>query len=342
MSHSSIGHFKKMYSVIFSVVTMKLGLLLMLLAGCSVTPVYFTYSDKQQVAPVRQSTITKSQWIHGSLDCGADKQPAHDIYKHDENSFIIRQNKCLTFEAPFIYVLVGEQKILVLDTGDIRESSEYSLFEVLKETLGNDRISGKQWLVLHTHGHSDHFMGDSAFKNRPNVRLVTTSASDVHRFFAFNTWPQRQKEIDLGGRKIIVLPTPGHQEEAITLYDEKNKWLLTGDTLYPGHIYVKHWEAYRNSIRKLASFAKDNEIQAIFGGHIEMKDQPGAYYAIGSTYQPAEAQLDLSVDSLNKLHEVLKTVDTPTELVFNKFIIKPMGSMQKTISNFTRWVTQQR
>ncbi|MFT5816448.1 MAG: hypothetical protein ACI9VT_004227, partial [Psychroserpens sp.] len=32
------------------------------------------------------------------------------VYKHDVNSFIIWQKKCLTFGAPLIYILVDKQK----------------------------------------------------------------------------------------------------------------------------------------------------------------------------------------------------------------------------------------
>jgi hypothetical protein len=38
---------------------------------------------------------------------------------------------------------------------------------------------------------------------------------------------------------------PDNQEETISIYDHQTKWLMTGDTLYPGYIYVKDWQAYR-------------------------------------------------------------------------------------------------
>ena len=115
---------------------------------------------------------------------------------------------------------------------------------------------------------------------------------------------------------------------------------MTGDTLYPGYIYVKDWEAYRNSIDRLATFASNNKVAAIFGAHIEMKNQARLYYAIGSTYQPNEAQLDLSVERLQALNTELKKSDKPHEIIFDDFIIKPMSGFQKTLSNAARWITQ--
>lgn len=115
---------------------------------------------------------------------------------------------------------------------------------------------------------------------------------------------------------------------------------MTGDTLYPGYIYIKDCDAYRNSIDKLATFSKNNEVTAIMGSHIEMKSQSRAYYPLGSTYQPNEAQLDLSVNSLHKLNDRLKNTEKPKEIIFDDFIISPMGGLQKALSNVARWFTQ--
>lgn len=308
--------------------------LFIFVSACSAQP---AENEKQQTLSAKQkSVIGKRNWIHGSLDCDTNHEPANDIYKHDEQTFIIRQNKCLTFEAPFIYVLVGKHKILILDTGAIDDDSTYSLGSEIEKMLGKEQFSSKEVLVIHTHGHSDHYKGDSYFEGRANVKLIKPSAKELYQYFGFTDWPQGQATIELGERLLTVLPTPGHQEEAIAIYDNKTKWLMTGDTLYPGYIYVKDWDSYRNSIDKLTLFASHNEITAIMGSHIEMKDQPASYYPIGSTYQPNEAQLDLSVQSLHRLNSKLN--DKSTEIIFDHFIIKPMNIFQKTLSNIVRWV----
>lgn len=45
-------------------------------------------------------------------------------------------------------------------------------------------------------------------------------------------------EIDLGGRVLKVIHTPGHSPESIMLHDEKNELLFTGDSFYPGYLYA--------------------------------------------------------------------------------------------------------
>jgi glyoxylase-like metal-dependent hydrolase (beta-lactamase superfamily II) len=287
-----------------------------------------------------RSTIAKSNWIHGSENCNTNQEPVFDVYRHDDNSFIIRQNKCLTFEAPFSYVLIGEQKILVIDTGALSGNPEFSLYTELKKVIGKNQLETKKMLVIHSHSHSDHYKGDIYFNGNKNVEIVKTSASNVRSFFSFNDWPQGQVTIDLGERRITVLPTPGHQEEAISIYDPHTKWLMTGDTLYPGYIYVKDWEAYRKSIDRLAHFTKNNDVTAIMGAHIEKQKSPNSYFPIGSTYQPNEANLDLRIENLQALNRELKKIDKPREIIFDDFIIKPMNSFQKVLSNAARWFAQ--
>lgn len=287
-----------------------------------------------------QSLLAKQSWLHGAKDCTTSSDPAYDSYQYSKQTFILRQSKCLSYEAPFIYVLMGRDKLLVLDTGALDESVDHSLYAVLEDLLGKEVVAAKEMLVIHTHGHRDHYRGDYAFANRPKVTLVKPSANDVEKFFGFSNWPEGRATLDLGGRALIVMPTPGHQEEAITVYDPQTQWLLTGDTVYPGVIYVKDWPAYRDSIRKLAAFAAEHKVAAIMGAHIEMKQQAGTYYPVGSTYQPDEASLDLPVQDLRALAMRLDAEDVPQTLVFDTFIIEPMGYLQKTLSNVIRWFSR--
>ena len=291
--------------------------------------------------PVKtESVLGEHQWIHGSIDCAVNSDPEIDGYAHDQATYIFRQNKCQTFEAPFIYVLAGKDKILVLDTGDIENSSGSSLLQTLRSVLGQEAIETKAILVIHSHSHGDHSRGDSQFEGKPNVTIVKPSGDDVMSFFGFNEWPNGQASIELGGRTLVVIPTPGHQEEAITIYDPKTKWLLTGDTLYPGYIYVKHWEAYKNSITRLALFSETNEVTAVLGSHIEMTSEPGIYYPVGTTFQSDEAALDLAPEALRKLSSTLQEPGVKKELVFDRFIVKQMNFIQRTLSNLVRGITQ--
>ena len=288
----------------------------------------------------RESVLDKNGWIHGSIDCAVNEDAAIDVYSHDQTTFILRQNKCLSFEAPFIYVLVGASKVLVLDTGATESPAEFPLHKTIQSAIGQETLATKEILVVHSHSHSDHYKGDLQFRGKPRTTLVNPSGDDVKKFFGFREWPSEPVSLELGGRTLIVIPTPGHQEEAISIYDPQTKWLLTGDTVYPGFIYIKDWGDYKASIARLVSFSAAHEVSAILGAHIEMAREPGEYYPIGTTFQPDEAALDLELEALLKLNSELQDSDVEKELVFDKFVVAPMSWLQKSISNIARWVTQ--
>jgi len=188
-------------------------------------------------------------------------------------------------------------------------------------------------LVIHTHSHSDHYSGDAQFVEQKKVTLVPASADGINDFFAFEHWPNKPVTLELGGRSITVIPTPGHQEEAISIYDNQTKWLLTGDTFYPGYVYIKNWLDYKASISRLTAFTDENIVSAILGSHIEMKNSAGEYYEIGTTYQPKEASLVLTTSDLVALNTALSELDKPDKVALEAFIVEPLGFFPKLIGS---------
>src|SRR5580704_3687427 len=75
--------------------------------------------------------------------------------------------------------------------------------------------------------------------------------------FHITRWLHDGDAIDLGGRTLKVIATPGHTPDAIALLDEKNSLLFTGDSFYLGPIYLYRPEtdldAYVESMKKLAA-----------------------------------------------------------------------------------------
>lgn len=318
----------------------------LLLMGCS-APITAQAVNGQNVGAVQPSVIAKTQWQHGAQDCENHHDTggalAFDVYQHDAHSYILRQSKCLTFEAPFIYVLVGTKTILVLDSGALDEAkfSAYAEIEtILTKTLGKAQFAARDILLAHSHGHRDHYLGDDYFKGQAKVTVIAPNLKAVQGYFGFDNWPSGEKTLDLGDRLLTVMATPGHQEQAISIYDPQTKWLMTGDTLYPGVIYVKDWDSYRSSIDRMAKFTASNDVSAIMGAHIEMKREGGSYYPIGTQYQPDEAQLDLSVAHLSHLNEQLKNNPDEQDINLGYAIIAPMGFLQKTLSNIVTWLRE--
>ena len=275
------------------------------------------------------------KWIHGSPDFSKGIEPPIQVFQQDKSTWVLRQNKCLSFEAPFMYLLLGDDRALLLDTGATDNPESFPLYTTVRSLIGERSL-----LVLHSHSHGDHCRGDEQFIAQAGVELVAPNTAGLRAFLDAADRTGNDRNIELGGRKIFVLETPGHQEESITLYDSQTRWLLTGDTVYPGLIYVKDWEAYRESISRLARFARNHEVVAVLGAHIEMTDRAGEYYPIGTVYQPHEAPLPLSPRALQTLDTALAKADGKETVQLDELVIQPMNAMQRTLSNVARFFTQ--
>src|SRR5205823_5093469 len=82
---------------------------------------------------------------------------------------------------------------------------------------------------------------------------------------------------------------------SIPLYDRQTGILMTGDSLYPGRLYVGDAEfpAFVASIRRLVDFTRDKPVAHILGTHIEQSRTPFVDYPRGTIYQPDEHSLEL-------------------------------------------------
>ena len=132
-------------------------------------------------------------------------------------------------------------------------------------------------------------------------------------FFHLNTWPNDEAHFDLGQRELVIIPIPGHDEMSIAIYDPQTQWLLTGDTIYPGRLYVRDVRAFCSSIERLSAFSKEHQVRYLMGNHIEMTRTKGVDYPTGTTYQPEEHTLPLGLTVLSEL-------SVACERIVNKFV----------------------
>src|SRR5262249_12994999 len=76
-------------------------------------------------------------------------------------------------------------------------------------------------------------------------------------------------KINLGGRTVEIIATTGHTPASIALLDRENGLLFTGDTYYPGDIWLyrpeTNLDAYVVSAQKLAALAP--QIKLVLGAH---------------------------------------------------------------------------
>ena len=266
------------------------------------------------------------KWIDGTLA----EEPATQVQSLDADTFVIRQSVKTNFEAPFLYLLFGRERALLIDTGAEGGQIRPTVDRLIADWLSKHGRSAIPLIVAHSHSHGDHVAGDAAFRDRPGTTVVGLKPADVAGFFGIATWPSEIVRFDLGGRALSIIPTPGHQAAAIMVYDPRLRILLSGDTLYPGRLYVpvNFLADDRASIDRVAAFAAKYAIRAALGAHIEMTRTPGLDYPHEAPAHPDEHPLELPAQTISELQTGLKApLDAPDQSqVHDRFIIVPVAA----------------
>lgn len=285
------------------------GLIGLLLSACATVPT----DDAAQAF--------LEPWINGT----ATSEPQLQVQRYDRDTFVIRQSIRTNFEAPFIYLLFGRERALLLDTGAgnvaIRPTIE-RIIEERRQTNGGKTIS---LIVAHTHAHQDHIAGDAEFAGRSDTRVVGTAAAEVARFFELIPWPGRTSVIDLGGRVLDVIAAPGHENSHLMLFDRRTRILLSGDSLYPGRLYYKRADLpiYRASMKRVVTALRGRKIGWIMGAHIEL-NKAGSQFPAKATVHPDERRLELPATALPTLLDRLnQTSEQSDALSTGEFVLYP-------------------
>jgi glyoxylase-like metal-dependent hydrolase (beta-lactamase superfamily II) len=209
-----------------------------------------------------------------------------EVYKVSEGVFAIYEPH--QAEEVISYLVVGTKQAVLFDTG---------------MGIGNihnlvSRLTVRPVVVLNSHTHNDHVGGnwqfpfvygmDTAF-TRTNAKGSREDAQselgpgmicgDLPKTFdsaAYATKPWKISlavhdgfKINLGGRTLEIISTPGHTPDAIALLDRANGLLFTGDTYYPAPIWLYRPEtdldAYVASVQRLAALAP--QVKLVLGAH---------------------------------------------------------------------------
>ncbi|MEU8502112.1 MBL fold metallo-hydrolase [Streptomyces lavendulae] len=225
--------------------------------------------------------------VEGSLDVvwhAGWSSPKHDpapeiqVHAYSEHTVLLRQNMSVHFEAPFLFLLFGNDRALLLDTGASADPDHFPLRETVDRLVADwlERHPRPEYplLVAHTHGHGDHIAADRQFADRPRTTVVGPGLDEVTAAFGLADWPHRAGTLDLGGRIVDLIPGPGHQRAALVFHDRHTGLLLTGDSLYPGRLYVEDRAAYSATVDRLLDFCGTRPVRHVLGCHIEMTTTP--------------------------------------------------------------------
>ncbi|MEP6491260.1 MAG: MBL fold metallo-hydrolase [bacterium] len=280
---------------------MKKVSMLLLAAGTGALACVHASHAIRQVQPGHLATT----WYAGGKSCAG---PQFRVQPYNDDFFVLRQAACTNYEKPFLYLIFGRDRALLFDTGAGGVDVATPIDTLMRAWLAREKRPSIDLVVSHSHAHGDHVAGDTQFVNRPHITLVGRDTASVRAFFGIRSWPTDSGTIDLGDRILDVIPIPGHQPASIALYDRRTGVLLTGDTFYPGRLYVRDTAAYARSISRLADFTRHHQITHMLGAHVEQSRTPFKDYPVGTVDQPEEHDLDLTPALLYQLDSVVQSM----------------------------------
>jgi glyoxylase-like metal-dependent hydrolase (beta-lactamase superfamily II) len=225
--------------------------------------------------------------------------PWFEVYRVAPATFAIYEPH--QAEETISYLIVGTKQALLFDTGMGIGS--------IKAIVA--RLTSRPIVVLNSHTHDDHVGGNWQFPFVFGMDTAFTRASargsreDAQAEIAkdqicgtlpknfdpakYSTKPWKISlfvhdgfKVNLGSRTVEIIATPGHTPDAISLLDRANGLLFTGDTFYPGEIWLYRAEtdlpAYLASVKKLAALVP--EIKMVLGAHNVPVAQPEVLSAL--------------------------------------------------------------
>ena len=190
----------------------------------------------------------------------------------------------------------------------------------------NSLPADRDWVVLHTHLHEDHCGNDDLFVETLGARVIAAGTwcrknfSDINGIFRF-FWGRPRifehtflKETELmtdQGRRLRVIPTPGHTRCHYAIKVEPDGVLVTGDAvpLATRKLYSMPEEDYRRSLATLceigAMVEKDPTLQ-LFTSHKGLLRDAGA--DVEARIRAMQEVIDEVVDAWERTGNIKQTV----------------------------------
>lgn len=209
------------------------------------------------------------------------------------------------------YLILGTQRALLFDTGmgigDLKELVEQLTplpVMVLNSHTHNDHV-GNNWQFDSVFSLKTGFSQDNARGSREDAQAEIKAGEvcgELPKGFereAYATrpwkiagWVHDGEHIELGGRTIEVIATPGHTPDSISLFDAANGVLFTGDTYYPGTVWLYRPEtdltAYGKSVHRLAALAP--RVKIVSGAHNVPMARPEVLTQLAAAFDEVRAK----------------------------------------------------
>jgi len=208
----------------------------------------------------------------------------------DKDTYILSEYR--HWEQTHCYLLIGKERALLIDTG-------LGIGDIGAEV---SKLTDKPVTAVATHIHWDHIGGHNCFPDfyahkaelpwlqgqfplpLGAVRHMVTDHCDLPEGFDVDSYeifqgsPAKLLEdgdtLDLGGRCVQVLHTPGHAPGHLCFWEAERKYLYSGDLVYRGTLFANYPSTdpvqYLESLEKVAALPAER----ILPGHHDLDIQP--------------------------------------------------------------------
>ncbi|HEX2945517.1 MAG TPA: MBL fold metallo-hydrolase [Clostridia bacterium] len=182
-----------------------------------------------------------------------------------------------SIEQDFVrsFLIEGDREALLVDTGIGGGNLKQCVEEITKLPV----------TVIFTHADGDH-IGDAGQFER---RFMHPSEFDYYRNKNKNSVPMEPiwegDIIDLGSYRFEVILIPGHTPGSIALLEREKRFLIGGDSIQTGSIYMfgdgRNFHAYRASMKKLQG--RIGDFDTVYASHSALSVKADMIYTLYET-----------------------------------------------------------
>lgn len=176
----------------------------------------------------------------------------------DDHTWVGTGNLCYNES---LYLIEGNDKAILIDAG--------TKIPGLKKIV--ESITSKPVTLLATHVHSDHTGEainefDKIYISPGDTVMIPANVKDF--FKGEILYLKDGEKIDLGGRVIDVIFTPGHTYGSVSFFDKEKGYGFSGDAFGSGNLLVfTDFTTLKNGCEKVIPYLEKNKIKFMYPGH---------------------------------------------------------------------------
>ncbi|MEA2071721.1 MAG: MBL fold metallo-hydrolase [Asgard group archaeon] len=189
------------------------------------------------------------------------------------------------------YILTNssKEKIIVIDLGMKGVNTGFTLQKNLRKIIGKNNPNKIE--VILTHCHLDHILGSDNLEDYDNIVYSASKETAnhinkrdevtlIHLYNATIDYKitnilEAKEKISIAKTFLEVIPTPGHTEGGISLYEPSSKSLFVGDVVFaggsPGRVDLP--TANRKTLINTIETLREMSIKRIYPGHGKIINQ---------------------------------------------------------------------